>query len=246
MAILLRQVYFTKPNAVGLYGLGPVAASRAMRQSLRGLVNHLTQVGIPSGRVALQMQFTSSPGLGTRAGLQPASSWLEIVKLEALAAKSVAREYRLNGVWSWGWATFNPSVAPDPDKPAAACVWLWARDQSLCDGPAAAGEGFDASLTEGQLDVPAGARCIAGAATAATTGTSDATAVLIDRNSVSRFTKLTGDPGYAASVLLEQATLKAELAGQPEGRRVGAARGRRGELRRRPRQVPRRGRRRPS
>ena len=215
VAILLRQVYFTKPNAVGLYGLGPVAASRAMRQSLRGLVNHLTQVGIPSGRVALQMQFTSSPGLGTRAGLQPASSWLEIVKLEALAAKSVAQEFRSNGVWSWGWATFNPSVAPDPDKPAAACVWLWARDQSLCDGPAAAGEGFDASLTEGQLDVPAGARCIAGAATAATTGTSDATAVLIDRNSVSRFTKLTGDPGYAASVLLEQATLKAELAVNP-------------------------------
>jgi hypothetical protein len=140
-----------------------------MRQSLRGLVNHLTQVGIPSGRVALQMQFTSSPGLGTRAGLQPASSWLEIVKLEALAAKSVAREYRLNGVWSWGWATFNPNVTPDPDKPAAACVWLWTRDQSLCDGPAAAGEGFATSLTEGQLDVPAG-RAASRCGVAATTG----------------------------------------------------------------------------
>ena len=43
-----------------------------MRQSLRGLVNHLTQIGIPSSRVALQMQLTTSPGLGQRAGLQPA------------------------------------------------------------------------------------------------------------------------------------------------------------------------------
>ena len=41
----------------------------SMRQSLRGLVNHLTQIGIPSGRVALEMQFTTSPGLGQRAGL---------------------------------------------------------------------------------------------------------------------------------------------------------------------------------
>jgi len=204
VAILLRQVYFTSPNAVGLYSIGPVAASRSMRQSLRGLVNHLTQIGIPSGRVALEMQFTSSPGLGTRAGLQPASAWLEVVKLEALAAKAVATEFKLNGVWSWGWATFNANVTPDPDKPAAACVWLWTRDQTLCDGPAAAGADFNASLTEGQLDVPAGARCVSGAG------------VIIDRNAVSRFTTVTGDPGYAASVLLEQAALKAEQPVNPK------------------------------
>lgn len=195
VAILLRQVYFTSPNAVGLYKLGPVAASRSMRESLRGLVDHLTQIGIPSGRVALQMQFTSSPGLGQRAGLEPATSWLEVVKLEALAAKSVATQFKLQGVWSWGWATFNPNVTPDPDTAAAACVWLWARDQSLCDGPAAAGAGFDDSLTEGQLDVPPGVRCVTSAGD-------------IDRNAVARFTTLTGDPGYAASVLLEELVLK--------------------------------------
>jgi hypothetical protein len=87
VAILLRQVYFTSPNAAGLYELGPGAASLSMRQSLRGLVNHLTQIGIPSGRIALQMQLTTSPGLGQRAGLQ-AQPWFEIVKLEALAASS--------------------------------------------------------------------------------------------------------------------------------------------------------------
>jgi hypothetical protein len=196
VAILLRQVYFTSPNAAGLYQLGPGAASLSMRQSLRGLVNHLTQIGIPSSRVALQMQITTSPGLGQRAGL-PAQEWFEIVKLEALAAKFVATQFKLAGVWSWGWATFNPNVTPDPDKAAAACVWLWARDQTLCDGPAAAGEGFDSSLTEGQLDVPAGARCLTSAGT-------------ISRSAVARFTALTGDPGYAASVLLEQLTLAAQ------------------------------------
>ncbi|HEY4347424.1 MAG TPA: hypothetical protein VGM80_07530 [Gaiellaceae bacterium] len=203
VAILLRQVYFTSPNAVGLYKLGPAAASRSMRQSLRGLVDHLTQIGIPSGRVALEMQITTSPGLGQRAGLQPAAAWLEIVKLEALAARFVATQFKLEGIWSWGWATFNPNVTPDPDKAAAACVWLWTRDQTLCDGPGAAGADFDASLTEGQLDVPAGDRCITSAG-----------AIL--RNSVSRFTTLTSDPGYAASVLLEQLTLASQLKVDPK------------------------------
>jgi hypothetical protein len=198
VAILLRQVYFTSPNAVGLYKLGPAAASVSMRNSLRSLVNHLTQIGIPSGRVALEMQLTSSPGLGQRAGLEPPQAWFEIVKLEALAAKYVATQFKLAGVWSWGWATFNANVTPDPDKAAAACVWLWTRDQSLCDGPTAAGAGFDASLTEGQLDVPAGDRCLTSAGP-------------ILRNAVARYTALTGDPGYAASALLEQLTLSSQV-----------------------------------
>src|SRR5205814_822760 len=35
VAILLRQVYFTSPNAVGLYKLGTAGASRSMRRSTR-------------------------------------------------------------------------------------------------------------------------------------------------------------------------------------------------------------------
>jgi hypothetical protein len=198
VAILLRQVYFTSPNAVGLYKLGPAAASVSMRNSLRALVNHLTQIGIPAGRVALEMQLTSSPGLGQRAGLEPPQAWFEIVKLEALAAKYVATQFKLEGIWSWGWATFNANATPDPDRPAAACVWLWTRDQSLCDGPTAAGTGFDSSLTEGQLDVPAGVRCVTSAGT-------------VLRNAVARYTALTGDPGYAASALLEQLTLSSQV-----------------------------------
>ena len=196
VAVLLRQVYFTSPNARGLYALGPARASRTLRQSLRGLVNHLTQIGIPASRVALQMQFTSSPGLGARAGLQPTSAWLDVVKLEALAAKEVVKEYKINGVWTWGWATFSGTATPDPDKAAAVCVWLWVRDPSLCDAPKYAGE-FDSSLGEGQLSLEPGVRCVFPDGQ-------------IDRNAVSRLTTLTGDSGYAASVLLEQAVLKAD------------------------------------
>ena len=195
VAILLRQVYFTAPNAVGLSKLGPEAASRSMRGSLRGLVSHLTRIGIPANRIALEMQFTNAPGLGQRAGLQPTSAWLEVVKLESLAAQSVANQFKLAGVWSWGWATFNVNATPDPDKAAAACVYLWARDPTLCDAPAVAGPDFDTSRSTGQVAVPAGARC-------------STTIGPIDRNAVARFSKLTGDAEYAASVLLEQLVLK--------------------------------------
>ena len=194
VAILVRQVYFTSPNANGLYKLGPEAAGRTMRNGLRHLVTHLTQIGIPAGRIALELQFQSAPGLGARAGLQPKEAWLEIVKLEALAAKQVLREYRIQGIWSWGFATFS-AEGQDPDKPAAACVWLWARDPRLCDGPGAGGPRFDASLTEGRLQLPAGVRCRLDAGD-------------IRQNDIGRLTALTGDADLAASVLLEHLVLQ--------------------------------------
>jgi hypothetical protein len=203
VAIILRQVYFTAPNAKGLSALGPAGASRTMRQGMRGLVNRLTQIGIPSGRIALQLQFNTSPGLGARAGLQPASAWFEIVKLEALAAKQVVQEFKIAGIWSWGWATFSANATPDPDKPAAACVWLWARDPTLCDGPAAAGAEFNSSLSDGQVTLPPTARCVLPEGT-------------IDRRAISRLTALTGDSGYATSVLFEQLVLNAEQPVDPK------------------------------
>jgi hypothetical protein len=201
VAILLRQVYFTSPNIPALYKLGPTEASLDMRQSLRGLVDHLTQIGIPSSRVALEMQLTTSPGLGQRGGLEPSTAWFEMVKLEALAAQAVATQFKLPAVWSWGWATFG-STPPDPDVGAAVCVWQWTYNQSLCDGPTAAGAGFDSSLTEGQVSVPAADRCVTSAGP-------------ILRNAVARYTALTGDPGYAASVLLEQLTLASQVTVDP-------------------------------
>lgn len=193
-AILIRQVYFTSPGPKGLYAMGPERASRSMRRGMRGLVSRFAQIGIPASRVALELQFQSAPGQGGRNGLQPKQAWLEIVKLEALAAKQVAAETHIEGIWSWGWPAFS-AVGEDPDKPAAACVYLWARDQSLCDGPALAGPGFDASLTEGQIDLPAGVRCTLGTQT-------------IRKTDVGRAAALTGDLDSAASAMLERAVLR--------------------------------------
>jgi hypothetical protein len=194
VAVLVREVFFTSPNSKGLYALGPLRASRAMRQSMRGLVSKFAAIGIPSSQIALEAEFNSTPGLGARAGLDSAS-WFEVVKLEALAAKQVAAEFKLEGIWSWGWATYN-AAGVDPDKPYAACVWLWARSETLCDAPKDVHPAFDTSLTEGQLVLPPGARCVL------------PDTQVIDRATVSRLARLTGDPGLAASALLERAVLR--------------------------------------
>jgi hypothetical protein len=195
-SILIRQVYFTSPGPKALYALGPERASRAMRRGLRGLVAHLGQIGIPASRVALELQFQSAPGQGGRQGLQPKAAWLELVKLEALAAKQVAADTHVDGIWSWGWPSFSVAGV-DPDKPAAACVYLWARDPALCDGPALAGADFDSSLTEGQIALPAGVRCTLGDQR-------------ITRDEVARTAAITGDRESAASALLQRAVLRTE------------------------------------
>src|SRR3954467_2532834 len=201
-SILIRQVYFTAPGPKGLFKLGPERASRAMRKGMRGLISRFAQIGIPAGRVALELQFQSAPGQGGRQGLQPKAAWLEIVKLEALAAKQVAAETRIQGVWSWGWPSFSVA-GNDPDKPAAACVYLWTRDRNLCDGPALAGAGFDASLTEGQIDVPRGVRCTLGDRR-------------ILKSDVARAATLTGDLDSAATALLQRVVLRAERPIDPQ------------------------------
>jgi hypothetical protein len=167
-----------------------------MRQGMRGLISRFSQIGIPAGRVALELQFQSAPGQGGRNGLQPKSAWFEIVKLQALAAKQVAAETKIQGVWSWGWPSFSVA-GNDPDKPAAACVYLWARDPDLCDGPALAGPGFNASLTEGQIVLPADVRCTLG------TGR-------ITKSDVARAAEITGDRDSAASALLQRQVLRVE------------------------------------
>ena len=125
--------------------------------------------------------FQSGPGAGGREGLQPSSAWFEYAKLYTLAAKRVAAEFRVATVWTWGWGTFNATGA-DPDKQTTACVYLWTRDQSLCDGPAAAGDGLDDSLTEGQIDAPAGRAVLARRPAMRQTDLSRMTAVTRDRD----------------------------------------------------------------
>ena len=156
-ADLVYEAYY---DATNISRLGPLVGNRRMRVGMRGIVRLYEGIGIPRTRLGFMLGFhtAQTPGIGGRQGLQPREAWLRVVKWEALAARQVAADAGTSSVWSWGWGTFGPASV-DPDKPAAACVWLWARDASLCDGPAAAGPAFAASLVEGQIVLPAGVYC---------------------------------------------------------------------------------------
>ncbi|HUQ22156.1 MAG TPA: hypothetical protein VM049_04005 [Gaiellaceae bacterium] len=198
VAVLIRQVFFTSPNVPELHALGAVRASRAMRTGMRALVRRFTEIGIPASRVALELQFQSAPGTGGREGLQPRSKWLEIVKLEALAARQVTRELQTHSIWSWGWATFSEEGI-DKDKGEAVCVYLWTRDQSLCSGPGAAGPSMDPSLTVGQLDqLRPGVICRLPAGE-------------IRTSVVAPLARAIGDRDIAESVVLERIVLQQEV-----------------------------------
>jgi hypothetical protein len=140
-ATIVRELYLPAP---WLHAFGPGRASVYMRFELRRAVRNLTTIGIPSSRVGIALGFQS--GRGGRMGLA-AAPWFEVVKRETLATRQVAGELGLASVWSWGWATF-PGGQADPATKRAACVFLWTRDGSLCDGPTAAGQAFDRSLSQ--------------------------------------------------------------------------------------------------
>src|SRR4051812_16137753 len=202
-ALLIRQVYFTSPNARALAAMGPVRANRTMRQGMRGLVRRFPDIGIKPSRVALELRFQSVIGQGGREGLKPREAWFRVVKWEALAARQVAQETKIDSVWSWGWATFS-KAGEDADKKAAVCVYVWARDPSLCDGPKHGGTGFVTSRTEGQLILPRGTRC-----------TFDGGERAIGRDETARLAAVTGDVDLAASALLERIALRREVESNP-------------------------------
>jgi hypothetical protein len=186
---LVREVYFSGPR---ISNQGPLLGSRTMRDALRNSVEAFTDIGIPASGLGVMLGFHTTPGVGSgRENLKPASKWFDVVKLEALAARQVAAEESIGSVWSWGWGVWSKGE-DDPDKEAAACVWLWARDASLCDGPTLAGEDFDVSRTEGVL--PAGVQCVLGTS-------------VVTRSALAAVTKLTGDQDAALSALQERLVL---------------------------------------
>jgi hypothetical protein len=187
VADLLPEVYFIGPT---IYRQGAVLASRTMRRALRQAIRNFARLGIPASRLGVVLGFQSQPG--GRAGLQPAAAWYEVVKWEALAAKQVARELQIASIWSWGWGTFSSDRSGDAEKAVAACVYLWARDTSLCDAPAEAGESFDDSLTEGQIDaLPAGVQCLYGNRP-------------ISTRAIDELERLTGNREVAYTVLMQR------------------------------------------
>ena len=155
VADIVVQTYLDAPT---LAQQGPLLASRTIRQAYRSSVRTLSSIGVPLTRIGIMLGFQSGPGQKGREGLQPQAAWLEVVKLQTLAARQIALDESIGSVWSWGWGTFSAS-GNDPDKALAACVHLWARDPALCDAPTAAGPAFDASREEGQLILPPGLLC---------------------------------------------------------------------------------------
>ncbi len=196
---LVRETYLAAPSVVGQ---GPILGNRTIRLKLRSAVESLTGVGIAASRVGVMLGFQSGGAYG-RAGLQPLSAWLEYVKWSVLAAEQVAADTGIGSVWSWGWGTFSKAGA-DPDKPTAACVYLWTRSPALCDVSAVAPPDFDQSLTEGQISsLPPAAVCSLAAGT-------------IPAGAVDRLTALTGDRDRALTALLGRLVQRARV-------RVGSA-----------------------
>jgi hypothetical protein len=202
-ADIVRESYFAAPT---IAKDGPQAGSRELRIFFRRKVAEFTSAGISTRKLGLMLGFQTTPGDG---GRERASrhAWLEVTKLQTLAARQVARELNLRSVWSWGWGVWSKGE-DDPDKPAAACVYLWARDPKLCNGPSAAGRGFNASRTEGQLVFPPGARCTL-------YGRS------LDEGAISSLTPVTGDAGVAFTAVF--ARVVASLTASVKAKQVAAA-----------------------
>ncbi|HEX4323600.1 MAG TPA: hypothetical protein VHZ77_03105 [Gaiellaceae bacterium] len=188
VADIVREVYLP---ATKVWPLGPILGNRFARESYRNAVTALTSIGIPANRLGIMLSFLSAKGVGGRNGLKPASAWYQVVKWEALSAKAVAREVGLGSIFSWGWQEWNRKEM-DPDKPKAACVWLWARTPRLCNAPEKLGKVFDRSLIAGQIHLSHGKVCHAegfGAIGAGAVGSLEA---------------LTGDRSAALSALFER------------------------------------------
>ena len=153
-------VYEAYYDAKRASSLGSLLGNRRMRLGMRSTIALFESIGITPDRlgIALGLHSGGGQGAGGRQGLQPREAWLRVVKWEALAAKQVAADASLGSIWSWGWATFGPASA-DADKPAAACVYLWARSTALCDGPESGGDGFQ-RLPGGRSDRPACRRVV--------------------------------------------------------------------------------------
>jgi hypothetical protein len=179
---IVLEKYF---NAPAVHRAGPELGSRRMRTSMRQSVAKLNAVHIPGSKIGVMLAFQTARGAGGREGLQPASAWFEVAKLQALAARQVSRELGLAHVWSWGWGVFN-EAGRDPDKAGAACVWLWTRDPKLCDAPAQ--YRFATDTRAGQIDLPPRVRCAYGAHTVTT-------------NEIGELTRVTGDAELALATL---------------------------------------------
>src|SRR5207244_13454159 len=111
---------------------GPVLGSRTLRTAFRRAILDFTQIGIPTAKIGIFLGFQTTKGTGGREGLEPATAWFEVVKLQALAARQVAKEMKFHGIWSWGWAEYKAVPGEvDTDKARGACVYVCKRNANI-------------------------------------------------------------------------------------------------------------------
>ena len=183
VADIALEKYFGAPS---IHRAGPELGSRRMRTAMRASLAKLVAIGIPPSKLGVVLAFQTRRGTGGREGLEPAGAWFEVAKLQALAAKQVAREFGLGHIWSWGWGFFNEQ-ARDPGQ-ARRGLRLALGADPLALRRAALPERFDADLRAGQIDLPAGVRCALGDAT-------------ITTNEIAAVARVTRDADAALTVL---------------------------------------------
>jgi hypothetical protein len=183
---IVRESYVP---ATVVWKAGAIVGNRTLRQTYRRQLQDFFSIGIPPQKLGIMVSFSTTRGFGGRNGLEPVDAWLQVAKWQALAARTVAAETGIGSIWSWGWGEWT-DAEKDPDKPAAACVWLWARNPSLCDGPAQAAD-FDVSRTEGQLTLTPGVQCTIGGRA-------------LSNDAIQKLQLMTGDRDTAFSALYER------------------------------------------
>ena len=188
VADLVREDYFPAPT---VWKQGPILGPRMLRNAFRRSLGDFTALGIPKAKLGIMLGFQTERGQGGREGLER-SAWLQTVKWQGLAARQVAEDTGVATIWSWGWAHWG-TRGLDPDKEAAACVFLWTRAPALCDAPGTAGSGFDPSRSAGLIKLPPGIQCTIGVKR-------------IAQAELGPLQQLTGDPDLAYTALLERLT----------------------------------------
>jgi hypothetical protein len=187
VADIVREDYLPAPT---VWKQGPILGPRMLRNVFRTSLLDFTELGIPKTKLGIMLGFQSERGQGGREGLER-NAWLQTVKWQGLAARQVAEDTGVATIWSWGWAHWGPRGL-DPDKQAAACVYLWTRSPDLCDGPAQAGAGFDTSRAAGLIRLPRGIVCSIGKSQ-------------IAQADLAPLERLTGDRDLAFTALLQRA-----------------------------------------
>ena len=124
---LVPEAYTPAPEPLQRREPVPDQPRRSASASANGS-SRLTVLGIPASRIGLMLGFQSGDPRGAGPACSRRRPGSRSSSCSPRRGLAVARELGLSTVWSWGWGTFATPGSADPDKQAAACTYLWARD----------------------------------------------------------------------------------------------------------------------